>query len=180
MSIKLIHPSHCCRFANHNRSTFPSGHTWGYGVHYLLITVLTIQCRCRILQFAGLEDGMVLRLQNQTQKGRWHVRVHSYVACSPETCCEYFCSYLPGGLVLKKGGDFWWIFCGLRFPGNKTRKTLEHFRENSEQVLGAKFVTKNRKIRGTFVLQLFWPSTFCVGVNKKAHRATPWVLEQGD
>ena len=39
----------------------------GYGAHCFLLTVLTIQCRRRILQFADLEDGVVLRLWNQTQ-----------------------------------------------------------------------------------------------------------------
>ena len=64
---------------------------------------------------------------------------------------------LPGNFALKKGGDFWWIFSGLRFPRNEARKLLEKFGENSEQNSGAKFGTKIRKIRGAFVLQLFWP-----------------------
>ena len=41
-------------------------------------------------------------------------------------------SYLPGDLALKKGGDFWCFFCGLRFQGNKARKILEKIRENLE------------------------------------------------
>ena len=38
-----------------------------------------------------------------------------------------FFSHLPGDLALKKGGDFWWIFCGLHFLGNKARKILGKF-----------------------------------------------------
>ena len=47
-----------------------------------------------------------------------------------------FLSDLPGNLALKKGGDFWWIFSGLRFLGNEARKLLEKFGENSEQNSG--------------------------------------------
>ena len=51
--------------------------------------------------------------------------------------CEYFSSDLPGDSALKNGGDFWWIFSGLRFPGNTVRytdrKVLKNFGKNSEQ-----------------------------------------------
>ena len=60
--------------------------------------------------------------------------------------------YLPGDLALRTGGAFWWISCGLRFLGNKAWNILEN-----TQKYGGKFGTKIRKIRGTFVLQLFWP-----------------------
>ena len=52
---------------------------------------------------------------------------------SPERFCEYFSSYLPGDLALKSGGDFRWIFCGLRFLGNITLKILEKFGGKSEE-----------------------------------------------
>ena len=45
-------------------------------------------------------------------------------------------SYLPGNFTLKNGGDFWWIFSGLRLPWNKARKILEKFGENWEQNSG--------------------------------------------
>ena len=50
--------------------------------------------------------------------------------------CEYFFSRLPGNFALKNGGDFWWIFSGLRFPRNEARKILEKFGKNSEQNSG--------------------------------------------
>ena len=61
---------------------------------------------------------------------------------------------------IENGGDFWWLFSGLRCLGNKARKLLEKFGENSEQKFGRKFRTKIRKIRGTFVLPLLRPNTF--------------------
>ena len=42
-----------------------------------------------------------------------------------------FFPYLPGNFALKNGGDFWWIFSGLRFPRNEARKILRKFGENS-------------------------------------------------
>ena len=47
-----------------------------------------------------------------------------------------FFSYLPGNFALKNGGDFWWIFSGLRFPRNEARKLLKIFGENSERNSG--------------------------------------------
>ena len=47
-----------------------------------------------------------------------------------------FFSDLPGNFALKNGGDFWWIFSGLRFPRNEARKLLEKFGENSERNSG--------------------------------------------
>ena len=75
-------------------------------------------------------------------------------ACSPEEFCEYFFSCSPGNFALKNGGDFWWIFSGLRLSRNEARKVLEKFGAK----FGAKFGTKIRKIRETVVLQLFWPN----------------------
>ena len=48
-----------------------------------------------------------------------------------------FSSCLPGNFALKNGGDFWWIFSGLRFPRNEARNIPEKFGENSEQKFGA-------------------------------------------
>ena len=42
-----------------------------------------------------------------------------------------FSSNLPGNFVLKNGGDFWWIFSGLRLPQNEARKLLKNIGENS-------------------------------------------------
>ena len=47
-----------------------------------------------------------------------------------------FFSYLPGNFALKNGGDFWWIFSGLRFPRNEAWKLLKNFGENSERNSG--------------------------------------------
>ena len=47
-----------------------------------------------------------------------------------------FFSCLSGNFSLKNGGDFWWIFSGLRFPRNEARKILEKFGKNSEQNSG--------------------------------------------
>ena len=47
-----------------------------------------------------------------------------------------FFSCLPGNFALKNGGDFWWIFSGLRLPRNEAWKILEKFGENSEQNSG--------------------------------------------
>ena len=54
-------------------------------------------------------------------------------------------SYLPGNFALKKGGDFWWIFSGLRLLGNEARKLLENFGENSEQNSGGNSGQKFKK-----------------------------------
>ena len=54
----------------------------------------------------------------------------------PRRILWIFSSCLPGNFALKNGGDFWWIFSGLRLPRNEARKVLEKFRENSEQNSG--------------------------------------------
>ena len=61
-----------------------------------------------------------------------------YFACSPEEFCEYFFCFCLGILHWKNGGDFWWIFSGLRLPRNEARKVLEKFGENWEQNSGRK------------------------------------------
>ena len=63
-------------------------------------------------------------------------KLEGYFACSPEEFCEYFFACLPGNFALKNGGDFWWIFSGLRLPRNEARKILEKFGKNSEQNSG--------------------------------------------
>ena len=47
-----------------------------------------------------------------------------------------FFPYLSGNFALKNGGDFWWIFSGLRFPRNEARKILKKIGENSERNSG--------------------------------------------
>ena len=69
-----------------------------------------------------------------------------------------FFPYLPGNFALKKGGNFWWIFSGLRFLGNEARKFLLKIWGKFGAKFGRKFGTKIRKIRGTFVLPLFGPN----------------------
>ena len=60
-----------------------------------------------------------------------------------------FFSCLPGNFALKNGGDFWWIFSGLRLPRNEARKVLEKFGENSEQNSGQNS-DENSKNSGNF------------------------------
>ena len=71
-----------------------------------------------------------------------------------------FSSNLPGNFALKNGRIFWWIFSGLRFPQNEARKLLKKFGENSEKNSGQNSGRTFEKIRGTFVLQPFWPNEF--------------------
>ena len=54
----------------------------------------------------------------------------------PRRILWIFFSCLPGNFALKNGGDFWWIFSGLRLPRNEAREILEKFWENSEQNSG--------------------------------------------
>ena len=58
-----------------------------------------------------------------------------------------FFSCLPGNFALKNGGDFWWIFSGLRLPRNEARKSPREIRGKFGANFGAKFGTKIRKIR---------------------------------
>ena len=74
----------------------------------------------------------------------------------PRKLLWIFSLSLRGDFALKNGGDFWWIFSGLRFPRNEARKLLKKFRGEFGAKFGAKFGTKIRRIRGTFVLRLFW------------------------
>ena len=70
-------------------------------------------------------------------------------------------------------GNFWWIFSGLRFPRNEARKFGEKFGEKFGAKFGAKSGTKIWKIRGTFVLQLFWPNN----IEKKQAFNTEWNFQ---
>ena len=56
---------------------------------------------------------------------------------------------------IEKWRGFWWIFSGLHLP--RCTKTHQKIRGKLGAKFGAKFGTKIQKIRGTFVLQLFWP-----------------------
>ena len=58
--------------------------------------------------------------------------------------------YLPGNFALKNGGDFWWIFSGLRFTRNEARKLLKRFGENSEREIRGKIRDKISKNSGNF------------------------------
>ena len=100
----------------------------------------------------------------------------NYFACSPERFCEYFFSCLPGNFALKNGGDFCWIFSGIRLPRNEARKLLEKIGENSEQNSGQNSGRKFEK---------FGKLSFCnfpdLRKNKKypkrppSLRGTPWA-----
>ena len=56
--------------------------------------------------------------------------------CLPRNVLWIFFSYLPGNFALKNGGDFLWIFSGLRFPRDEARKLLRKFGENSQRNSG--------------------------------------------
>ena len=71
-----------------------------------------------------------------------------------------FSSNLRGNFALKNGGDFWWIFSGLRFPRNKARKLLKNFGENSEQNSGQNSGRKFEKF-GDFSFCIFSDLTRC-------------------
>ena len=60
-----------------------------------------------------------------------------------------FFSYLPGNFALKNGGDFWWIFSGLRFPRNEARKILEKFGKIRSKIRG-EIRDENFKNSGNF------------------------------
>ena len=81
----------------------------------------------------------------------------SYFACSPETLGWIFFSCLPGNLALKKGRDFWVNFFWSPFPTKRSTKTPQKIGGKFGAKFGEKFGTEIWKIRGTFVLQLFWP-----------------------
>ena len=87
----------------------------------------------------------------------WETQI--FLLCLQKNFVNIF-SCLPGNFALKDGGDFWWIFSGLRLPRNEARKVLEKFRGKFGAKFGEKFGTKYRKIRETFVLQLSWPKIF--------------------
>ena len=67
--------------------------------------------------------------------GKWFLRGNGLCPLPRKTLWIFF-PYLPGNFALKNGGDFWWIFSGLRFPRNEARELLEKFGENSEQNSG--------------------------------------------
>ena len=81
-------------------------------------------------------------------------------ACSPEKCCEYFSRICLGILTWKRAGIFG-VFLFLVSVSWETQH--ENSSKNSRKFggkFGRKFGTKFRKIRGTFVLPLFWPNIF--------------------
>ena len=53
------------------------------------------------------------------------------------------------------------------FPTKRSTKTPRKFGENSEQNWGRKCGPKISKIRGTFVLQLFWPTNSRISICSK-------------
>ena len=71
-----------------------------------------------------------------------------------------FLRICPGILHLKNGRFFWWIFFWSLFPTKRSTKTR----------------TKIRKIRGTVVLQLFWPKNFVVFARFLALPAKVWQV----
>ena len=76
-----------------------------------------------------------------------------YFACSPEEFCEYFVSCLPG-CIEKWRGFLVNCFCSPS-PTKRSTRTPRKIREKFGAKFGAKFGMKIRKIRETFVLQLF-------------------------
>ena len=78
----------------------------------------------------GRQNGIGKKVTKNEQK--------VYFVRSPENFCGFFFKF-TWEFALKNGGDFWWIFSGLRFPLSKAQKLLKDFRENSEQNSGGKF-----------------------------------------
>ena len=83
--------------------------------------------------------------------------IFCYFARSPETFCEFFFVFAWEFCIEKWQGflvnSFW-----CPFPTKRSTKTPQKIRGKFGAKFGAKFGTKNRKFRGTFVLQLFWPN----------------------
>ena len=101
--------------------------------HYLVRLVTSRECR---FYFHGRED--------------------FFFACSPETFCEYFFRVCLGILHWKWRGFLVNFFLVSVSPRNEARKIRGKFGAK----FGSKSGTKIWKIRGTFVLQLFWPKDF--------------------
>ena len=107
--------------------------------------------------------------------------IHVYLARSPENFCGFFLRTCLGILHWKAPGIFGEFF--LVSVSHETKH--ENSSKNSGKIrskIRAKFGTKIRKIRGTFVLQVFWPNTcvtFCVngslrGQSCKRKIRGPW------
>ena len=72
---------------------------------------------------------------------------------------------LPGDLALKNGGVFWWMFCGLRFQGNKARKVPEN-----PAKIRSKILVENLKDLGTFFSATFLTYSHMISdANKSFH-----------
>ena len=84
--------------------------------------------------------------------------IENCFVASPGTTCECF-FFWAWEFCIEKWRGFLVIFLffsGLRFPRNEARKLLTFFGENSEQNSGQNPGQKfEKKIRGTFALQLF-------------------------
>ena len=66
---------------------------------------------------------------------------------------------LPGNFALKNSGIFGDFFVWSPFRTKRSTKTPQTIRGKFGAKFGAKSVTEIQKIRGTFVLQLFWPNS---------------------
>ena len=92
--------------------------------------------------------------KSQKEKGLWRKSQKGQRATLPslQKTLVDFTSNLHGDSAFKgfNGGDLRWLFSGLRFQGNNAGKI--------SKIWGTRTETRGkiRKIRVTFVLQLFW------------------------
>ena len=90
----------------------------------------------------------------------WQEKEECHLANSPENSSGFLFKFAWKMFELKNGGGFWWIFFWSPFPMKGSTKTK--LRGTFGAKSGAKFGTKIRTIRGTFVLQLFWPKEWTI------------------
>ena len=86
----------------------------------------------------------------------WPHRSCCYFARSPKDFCGFFFEF-TWNFASKNGGDFWWIFSGLRFPRNEARKLLNKNREKFWVKLGQNSGQKFEKFRELSFGNIFWP-----------------------
>ena len=107
--------------------------------------------------------GFFVKFLAPTFPGNWRTEIGNsfrYFASSPEKFCEYFFFVFPWEFCVEKWRGFLVDFFWSPFPTKRSTKTPQKIRGKFGKEFGAKSGTKIRKIRGTFVLRLFWPYSF--------------------
>ena len=141
-----------------------------------------LQRQANLLRLWGLQGCNLivmlspLRLAGQKRKPQNSLRIFQEkvtlpAACSPEEFCEYFFRVCLGILHWKMAGIFGEFFWSPS-PTKRSTKSPWKIRWKFGAKFGAKFGTKIRKIRETFVLQLFWRNKRLLQKSKEDKRAT--------